>query len=196
LTVVLDYGMGNLRSVQKAVEHLGSECRIQPNLDGATKLIIPGVGAFGVAMQRLRPLAAEIKGYIASGEPLLGVCLGQQVLFQRSEEHGKNEGLGVLNGTVRYLHRAPGNKVPNVGWCSVNARAGSKLFEGVQEGSQFYFVHSLYTDCEDQADVAAVAPHAVPFPAAIERGRLWATQFHPEKSGAAGLRVLENFLQC
>jgi glutamine amidotransferase len=196
LTVVLDYGMGNLRSVQKAVEHLGFECRVQPDLRGARRLIIPGVGAFGSAMERLGPIAEEIKAFIASGAPLLGVCLGQQVLFESGHEYGDHRGLGVLKGTVRYLHPAPGNKVPNVGWCSVKARAGSKMFEGVQEGAQYYFVHSLYTDCAEPSDVAAVAEHAAPFPAAVERGSIWATQFHPEKSGSAGLKVLENFLKC
>jgi glutamine amidotransferase len=196
LTVVLDYGMGNIRSVQKAVAHLGFECRVQADLAGASRLIIPGVGAFGAAMARIAPLADEIRDRVSAGMPLMGLCLGQQLLFESSEEHGRHVGLGLLRGTVRYLAPSPGNKVPNIGWCPVSARQGSGLFRGVPPETQFYFVHSLYTDCADPGDVAAMAEHSAPFPAAVEHGNVWATQFHPEKSGRAGLQVLRNFLEC
>jgi glutamine amidotransferase len=196
LTVLLDYGMGNLRSVQKAVEHLGHQCRIQSDLEGASKLVLPGVGAFGAAMGRLAPIADEIRSLVSQGVPLLGLCLGQQLLFEESEEHGAHKGLRILKGTVRYLQSSPGNKVPNVGWCGVEPRAGSRLFRTVPPDSQFYFVHSLYTDCAEQGDVAATARHTGSFAAAVEHDNVWATQFHPEKSGEAGLRVLRNFLEC
>ena len=196
MTVVLDYGMGNLRSVQKAVEFLGHECNIQTDLSGATRVIIPGVGAFGAAMERIAPLAGEIAAFVRSGRPLLGICLGQQLLFERSEEHGGCEGLGILSGTVRYLQKGEGCKVPNIGWSAISPRQGSLLLKGTSENEQVYFVHSLYTDCTDENDVAATAEHSAPFPAAVERGNVWATQFHPEKSGAVGLNILRNFLEC
>ncbi len=196
MTVILDYGMGNLRSVQKAVEHLGFECRIQPNLDGATKLIIPGVGAFGAAMQRLAPIANDVRSLARSGVPILGLCLGQQLLFESSEEHGDHRGIGILRGSVRYLQPSARNKVPNIGWCRLEPKQGSRLFDGVTPDSQFYFVHSLYTECADSGDVAAMADHTLSFAAAVEHENVWATQFHPEKSGEAGLRVLRNFLEC
>ncbi len=196
MTVVLDYGMGNLRSVQKAVEHLGFECKVQQDLKNASKLIIPGVGAFGAAMQRLAPLSAEIRKLASDGVPVMGLCLGQQLLFESSEEHGDHEGIGILRGSVRYLHASAGNKVPNIGWCRAEPKQGSRLFDGVPLDSQFYFVHSLYTECTDAGDVAATAAHTRPFAAAIEHENVWATQFHPEKSGEAGLIVLRNFLKC
>ena len=196
MTVVLDYGMGNLRSVQKAVEFLGHECKIQTDLSGATRVIIPGVGAFGAAMERIAPLAGEIEAFVRSGRPLLGICLGQQLLFERSEEHGGCTGLGVIPGTVKYLQKGEGCKVPNIGWSSISPREGSLLLKGTGENEQVYFVHSLYTDCTDANDVAATAEHSVTFTAAVERGNVWATQFHPEKSGTVGLNILRNFLEC
>lgn len=196
MTVLLDYGMGNLRSVQKAVEHLGYSCSVRSDVEGATKIIVPGVGAFGAAMQRIAPIADSIKVHARGGTPIMGLCLGQQLLFERSTEHGSHEGLGVLAGTVEYLEPSAGNKVPNIGWCPVDAKSGSRLFEGVAPESQFYFVHSLYTRCADEGDVAAMAGHTQPFAAAVEHGNVWATQFHPEKSGEAGLQVLRNFLRC
>lgn len=196
MTVVLDYGMGNLRSVQKAVEHLGHACAIQGFVGDAERLIIPGVGAFGAAMERIGPLADEIKAYVQSGRPLLGICLGQQLLFEHSEEHGGCAGLGILPGTVRYLQKGDGCKVPNIGWSAISPRDGSLLLKGTSADEQVYFVHSLYTDCSDETDVAATAEHSAPFPAAIERDNVWATQFHPEKSGKVGLKILRNFLEC
>jgi glutamine amidotransferase len=193
LIVVLDYGMGNLRSVQKAIEHLGFTCRVQTDLAGASKLVIPGVGAFGAAMDRIGRLRDDIQGFAG---PILGICLGQQLLFDKSLEHGEHEGLGLVRGEVKYLEPSPGNKVPNIGWAPVESRPGSLLFRGVEPGSHYYFVHSLYTCATDAEDVAATSMHTQPFAAAIERGNVFATQFHPEKSGIAGLRVLENFLKC
>jgi glutamine amidotransferase len=195
LIAILDYGMGNLRSVQKAVEHLGAEARIQPHLLGAEKLILPGVGAFGPAMERLAPLAEDIRAWAAAGQPLLGICLGQQLLFEASEENGVHAGLGILPGRVRRLP-GEGLKVPHVGWSPARPRPGSRLFAGTQDDAWYYFVHSFYTDCENQDDLAAETEYGLRFASAVERGLVWGAQFHPEKSGDAGLRLLENFIKC
>lgn len=195
MTVVLDYGMGNLRSVQKAVEHLGFPCSVSQSLSGAEKLIVPGVGAFGAAMERLAPLRSEIASFVRGGGPLLGICLGQQLLFEKGLEHGEHQGLGLLGGTVRYLAPSPGNKVPNIGWCTARPVEPTQVFTGVEEGAQFYFVHSLYTECSPEV-VAGTADHTRPFAAAVRSDNVWGTQFHPEKSGACGLQVLRNFLTC
>ncbi|HVL39580.1 MAG TPA: imidazole glycerol phosphate synthase subunit HisH [Fimbriimonadaceae bacterium] len=196
MTVILDYGMGNLRSVERAVRHLGFDCVIQPHLKGARRLILPGVGAFGAAMQRLEPLSGEIGAFVADGSPLLGICLGQQLLFQESEEHGRSTGLSLLPGTVRYLPPDRGLKVPHIGWNGLVPSFESRLMKGVAEGEAVYFVHSLYTACADPSDVAAEAEYIVPFAAAVERENVFGVQFHPEKSGETGLKILRNFLQC
>ena len=196
MITILDYGINNLSSVRKAVSYLGFEAQIRPDLQGATKLIIPGVGAFGKAMEHLRPLRDEIRAFAASGHPLLGICLGQQLLFDSSEELGQFEGLGVVPGRVKYLPPSPDIKIPNMGWSPIRFVKDSGLAEGFVDGSQVYFVHSLYTECQDSADIAAVASHGIEFPAAIQRGNVWGTQFHPEKSSAVGLRILQNFLAC
>ncbi len=190
---ILDYGMGNLRSVEKAVEALGHPVRVSPDLGGAERLILPGVGAFGAAMERLAPLRPAIRAFAASGKPLLGICLGQQLLFERSEEFGDHEGLGLLKGSVRYLPSGEGRKIPLIGWCRVEVR-DPVLGAGVAPEDEFYFVHSLYTDAADPADVALTAEYGRTFPAAVRRGHVWGAQFHPEKSGPAGLRLLNNFL--
>ncbi|MCW5940940.1 MAG: imidazole glycerol phosphate synthase subunit HisH [Fimbriimonadaceae bacterium] len=193
MIVVLDYGMGNLRSVEKAIDFLGYPCSVQPTLTGATKLVIPGVGAFAKAMEHLGPLADEIRAFARSGNPLLGICLGQQLLFDESEEMGRARGLGLLPGRVRYLPKTEGLKVPHMGWNALKVR--DKIFlSGIDPGSQVYFVHSLYTDCEDPDCVAATTEYGIEFPAAVRRDNVWGTQFHPEKSGIIGLAILRNFL--
>lgn len=196
MTVVLDYGMGNLRSVQKALEYLGHTCQVQSDLAGAKRLIIPGVGAFGAAMERLEPLRESLTEFARSGRPVLGICLGQQLLFDTSEEMGSHRGLGLLPGKVRFFHRSAGLKVPHMGWSPLESVAGNPLVHGVAAGEQVYFVHSLWTEVEDPEHVAAWAEYGVRFPAAVCRDNVWGCQFHPEKSGAVGLRILENFLSC
>lgn len=196
MIVVLDYGMGNLRSVERAISFLGYSCRIQPDLRGAEKLVIPGVGAFGAAMERIQPLANEIRSFAKGGGPLLGICLGQQLLMERSEEIGEHTGLGLIAGNVRYLPSLPGIKIPHVGWNSLMFPKELELTKGVSEWDQVYFVHSLYTECADAGDVAAHSEHGITFPAAVCRGSVCATQFHPEKSGEVGLRILSNWLKC
>lgn len=196
MTVVLDYGINNLRSVEKAIEFLGFKCRVQSDIAGASKLVIPGVGAFATAMARLQPIAQEIRDFAAKGNPLLGICLGQQLLFDSSEEFGSHEGLGLIPGRVVYFNRAAGLKVPHIGWSPVSFRSGSKLGEGLHPGDRVYFVHSLYTVCENPEHVAAETTYGVEFASSVRRGNVFGTQFHPEKSGDVGLQVLRNFLEC
>jgi imidazole glycerol-phosphate synthase subunit HisH len=196
LTVILDYGMGNLRSVEKAVEFIGYPVRVQSNLDNVTKLIIPGVGAFGAAMERLSPLRGEIVALAQSGIPIFGICLGQQLLFERSEEMGEHNGLGLIAGEVLYLPRDLGLKVPHVGWSPLTPVQPTGPTAGIKAGEQVYFVHSLYTRCDDPSDIAATAQYGLVFPAAVRRANVWGCQFHPEKSGDVGLRILRNFMEC
>lgn len=196
MIVILDYGMGNLRSVERAVRHLGYECEIQPTLHGASKVILPGVGAFGAAMDRLHPLRNDLRRFTAEGSPLLGICLGQQLLFERSEELGATEGLGILPGEVRYLPPGEGLKIPHMGWNEVMFAEEAQLGQSFPAGGQVYFVHSLYTACADPRMVAGTTTYGITFPSVIEAKNVWATQFHPEKSGEVGLRILENFLRC
>lgn len=189
---VLDYGMGNLRSVLKAFESFGASVRLVENLQGIERLVIPGVGAFGAAIERLGPMRDEIRAFAAGGAPVLGICLGQQLLFDESEEMGRHRGLGLIPGAVRYLP-AEGRKVPHMGWSPLSYRRNDAVVVDAVEGEQVYFVHSLYTDCADPADVAATAEYGVEFPAMVARGNVWGAQFHPEKSGAVGLRMLQRF---
>lgn len=188
--------MGNLGSVVRAVRHLGFECEIRPNLEGAEKLIVPGVGAFGAAMERIGPLADQIRRFASQGRPILGICLGQQLFFEESEEIGTHRGLGLLRGRVRYFPEGLGVKVPHIGWNAPVWNRSDGLAEGGKSGDQTYFVHSLITECADPADIAATTNHGVEFVSAVMRDNVWATQFHPEKSGDVGLRILRNFLQC
>ncbi|MDI9635633.1 imidazole glycerol phosphate synthase subunit HisH [Kamptonema cortianum] len=195
MTVILDYGLGNLRSVQKACEHLGAQAHIQSSLEGASRLILPGVGAFGTAMQRLAPFASEVRKFAISGRPIMGICLGQQLLFESSEEYGSHEGLGILEGKVKYLPERTGLKLPQIGWNSLQPGNDDVLLNGVAAGSNVYFVHSLYTDCADPSVVAAWTEYGIRYASAVRNGNVWGAQFHPEKSGAVGLRILKNFLE-
>lgn len=196
MITILDYGMGNLRSVEKALESLEAECRITDSLTGCEKLIIPGVGAFGAAMERIAPLADEIRAFAAGGGPVMGICLGQQLLFESSEELGEHVGLGLIPGRVRYLPRDLGLKVPHMGWSPLTIRRAEGPATVVQAGEQVYFVHSLYTDCADPNDTVAEAEYGVRFPAMVQRNNVWGAQFHPEKSGEVGLRILRSFIEC
>jgi glutamine amidotransferase len=196
LTIILDYGMGNIRSVQQALTAVGAESRVQSDLSGASRLIIPGVGAFGAAMERIRPLAADIRRAAADGMPILGLCLGQQLLFEVSEERGTHTGLGLLAGNVAYLPPAVGIKIPHIGWNGLTYLKSDGPLASGQTGEQVYFVHSLVTLCADPSDVVATSTHGVDFAAAVGRKNIWGCQFHPEKSGAVGLRMLRRFMEC
>lgn len=188
--------MGNLRSVEKAVEFLGFECRIQPNLKGATKVILPGVGAFGAAMSKLAHLANDIRSFAREGGPLMGICLGQQLLFETSEEMGVHKGLGLVPGRVKYFPADMGLKIPHMGWNELKFLRSDGIGEGAAAGEQVYFVHSLYCDGSEPGDIAAESTYGLTFTAAVQRGNVWGAQFHPEKSGDVGLRILGNFLRC
>jgi glutamine amidotransferase len=194
--LVLDYGMGNLRSVEKALEHVGARAAIGADpgdVRAADGLILPGVGAFPRAMERIRATGLDelIAERAAAGTPILGICLGMQLLFDRSEELGGAEGLGLLPGPVTMLD-APGLKVPNIGWAPVRWERESRLAEGIPSGTPFYLVHSFVAR-PAAGDALGTAEYGERFVCAAERGVVFGVQFHPEKSSAAGLSLLANF---
>ena len=190
---IVDYGMGNLRSVLKAIEFLGGGAGVyteQSALDGCDKLILPGVGSFGAGMENLRRggLDEYVRRRAADGTPVLGICLGMQFLLEESYEDGVWKGLGIVPGrVVRFTE----GKIPQIGWNRV-FRLRTPLFDGIAEDSRFYFVHSYRADCAD-AYAAAMTDYFVDYPSAVWSGSAYGVQFHPEKSGAAGLRLLQNF---
>ena len=192
---MLDYGSGNLRSAQRALERVGAEVVVTADRSAALDadgLVVPGVGAFAACMAGLRDVdgPATIAARLRAGRPLLGICVGMQVLFDAGVEHGvETDGLGVLPGRVESL-RAP--VLPHMGWNTVTPPAGSVLFGGIAEGTRFYFVHSYAAHTTDGA--VTIAHHGEDFVAAVENGVVSATQFHPEKSGDAGATLLENWL--
>ena len=195
---IIDYQMGNLRSVQKAFETVGHEAIISNKLTDiaqADKLVLPGVGAFRDAIRevRNRDLVTPIKDAIESARPFLGICLGLQMLFDVSYEYGEYEGLGILPGTVVKFEIPPELKVPHMGWNRIHIRQSAPLLDGIEDESHFYFVHSYYVCPTDGSFVAAEASYPDPFCAMVWRDNLFATQFHPEKSQKDGLRLLKNF---
>jgi glutamine amidotransferase len=194
---LVDYGMGNRRSVEKALEHVGARvARTADHRDlrAADALVVPGVGAFPEAMRRLRRdgLDELVREQAEAGVPVLGLCLGMQLLFSRSEEHEGAEGLGLLPGAVTRL-RAPGLKVPHIGWHTVTFERPSALTEGLGEAATFYHVHSLVPRPEDPADVVGRGDYGERFVSIVERGNVMGAQFHPEKSSRDGLALLRNF---
>jgi glutamine amidotransferase len=193
---IIDYGMGNLHSVSKAVERLGYDALVTSNPDeimAADGAILPGVGAFGDAMDNLREtgLKDTVLRYAESGKPLLGICLGMQLLFAESEEHGKHEGLNLLPGKV-IRFRGP-YKVPHMGWNKLSFRKSSPLLDGLEEG-HVYFVHSYHAIPEQTADLLATTDYYQAVTAIVGRDNVYGMQFHPEKSGELGMRLLERFL--
>jgi glutamine amidotransferase len=198
MIAIIDYGMGNLRSVQKGFERVGHAATITNDpavVAGANKVVLPGVGAFGDAMAELqrRGLVEAVRGAIDSGRPFLGICLGLQLLFDVGHEGGRQEGLGVLRGEVVRFDLPAGYKVPHMGWNQLAVRRPAPLLKGLAEGTHVYFVHSYYVVPADPSVVAAEASYPAPFTAMIWRDNLFATQFHPEKSQAHGLAILRNF---
>jgi glutamine amidotransferase len=196
--VIVDYGMANLRSVQKAFEKVGAAAEItsDPNRIGAaSKLVLPGVGAFRDAIAHLRDarVADPIEDHIGKGRPFLGICLGLQLLFTRSHEDGNYPGLDLFPGDVVRFPTKPGLKVPHMGWNQLRFRKPCPLFAGLDSGAAVYFVHSYYPEPLDRSIVAAEANYPTPFTAAIWRDNVYATQFHPEKSQSVGLTMLRNF---
>lgn len=198
---VVDYGAGNLRSVLHALGHLGMDdirlAQSPDELDGANKIILPGVGAFGAGMAQLREqgLIEPIKAALADGVPYLGICLGMQFLFESSDEMGDHVGFGVLPGNVTRFPERPGLKVPHMGWNQLTVTRPTPLFDRLGDGDYAYFVHSYYCVPEEQSDVIATVTYGDPFAVAVQRDNIYGVQFHPEKSQRTGLRILENFLR-
>ena len=195
--IILDYGAGNLRSVVRAVERVGARpevASVPAALDEADVVILPGVGAAADTMHNLRELKLvdPVREYIAADRPFLGVCMGLQALMTVSEEGGEHACLDVLAGRVVRL--PDGRKIPHMGWNAVEQRRETPLFDGIPNGAHFYFVHSYYCDMAHEDEVVATVEYGTDVTAVVERGRLAATQFHPEKSGAYGLRIYQNFL--
>lgn len=198
MITIIDYGMGNLRSVAKALEALGVESEVTADprrIAAATHVILPGVGAFGDAMAELnkRGLTGPTVEYARSGRPFIGICLGMQLLFEESEESPGVKGLGLITGSVRRFE--PGLKVPHMGWNTVRQARPSRIFKGVPDNEYFYFVHSYYVEPAPGSESAAagMTAYGIEFPAVLSHGNIFGTQFHPEKSQARGLKMLENF---
>jgi imidazole glycerol-phosphate synthase subunit HisH len=196
MIAVVDYGRGNLGSVEKAFTRVGMPAVVTQDpavVDRAEAVVLPGDGAFHDAMGNLQALGliASLRACFDSARPFLGICLGYQLLFTESEEFGQGKGLDVIPGAVR---RFPGTlKVPHMGWNQVEHRGDLRLFDGIPSGAHFYFVHSYYPETTDDSLQVASCTYGLTFPAAVGRGPLFATQFHPEKSQRWGIRLLENF---
>jgi glutamine amidotransferase len=200
MIAIIDYQMGNLRSVQKGFEKVGHQATITSDpavLADADKVVLPGVGAMADAMKELkrRDLIGPIHAAIDSGKPFLGICLGLQLLFETSYEDGTHEGLGVLAGEVVRFDLPAGFKVPHMGWNQLNIVRPTPILDGLESGTHVYFVHSYYVVPSDPEVIATETDYGRPFCSMIRRGNLYATQFHPEKSQADGLRILKNFAE-
>lgn len=199
MIAILDYDAGNIKSVEKAVQLLGQEVTItrdRREVLNADKVILPGVGAFGDAMGKIRQygLYEVIHEVVEQGTPFLGICLGLQLLFERSEESPGVEGLGILKGEILRIPETPGLKIPHMGWNSLEFRNNGRLFENLQEESYVYFVHSYYLRAADEKIVTAVTEYGTQIHASVEQGNVFACQFHPEKSSDAGIQILKNFV--
>ncbi len=205
---IIDYGMGNLRNVEKALARVGGQPRIiasPEEADGARALVLPGVGAFGQAMDRLTESGFDrlVKDWVRADRPFLGICLGLQLLFTESEEFGPVSGLDLVSGRVVRFRGpafepdgdAPGLKVPHMGWNRLNIVNPHALLEGVLEDAMAYFVHSYYCAPDDPGWTAVTTDHGIEFTSAVARGNVFASQFHPEKSGDLGLTMLTNFVR-
>lgn len=199
MIAIIDYDAGNLRSVEKALLSIGEETIVTRNHDeilAADKVVLPGVGAFGDAMRKLHEykLVDTIHEAVDSGKPFLGICLGLQLLFRRSDESEGVEGLSILPGEILRIPDAPGIKIPHIGWNSLSVSKGAKLFEGLGESPYVYFVHSYYLKADDESIVAATAEYGgTLIHASVQRDNVYACQFHPEKSGSVGMQILKNF---
>ncbi len=197
---IIDYDAGNIKSVEKALLHLGQEAVITRDPEiilNSDKIILPGVGAFGDAMDRLRSYSLDkvIKEAVEKKIPFLGICLGLQLLFDSSEEAPGVKGLGILPGKIIRFPETEGYKIPHMGWNSIHIKEGAKLFKEVPQDSYVYFVHSYYLEAENPEDVAAKAEYITEIHASVEHENVYACQFHPEKSSAVGLQILKNFVE-
>ena len=200
MIAIIDYDAGNIRSVEKALLLLGQEVKITSDakeIQTADKVILPGVGAFGDAMENLksRGLNTVIHQVVEQGTPFLGICLGLQLLFERSDEAPGVDGLGILKGEIVRIPAAEGLKIPHMGWNSLHLSHNGRLFEGIKEGSYVYFVHSYYLKVQDEEIVKASTKYGVNIHASVEKDNVFACQFHPEKSSEVGLQILKNFVK-
>ncbi len=198
MIAIIDYDAGNLRSVEKALHSLGEKAVVTRDRDvilNADKVILPGVGAFGDAMANLRRfgLVEVIKEVVAKGTPFLGICLGLQLLFERSDESQGVEGLGILKGEILRIPDCEGLKIPHMGWNSLDITPGATLFQGIGAHPYVYFVHSYYLKAAEESVVAATTEYSTHIHASVEKDNVFACQFHPEKSGRTGLAILKNF---
>ena len=198
MIAILDYDAGNLKSVEKALKFLGQESivtRDRKEILAADKVILPGVGAFGVAMENLKKYELDkvIKEVVEKKTPFLGICLGLQLLFEGSEESSGVEGLHILDGEIVKIPEAPGLKIPHIGWNSLLLQNDGRLFQGIPQETFVYFVHSFYLKAKEERIVKAVTEYGVRIHASVEKENVFACQFHPEKSSSIGLKMLENF---
>ena len=198
MIAVIDYGAGNLQSVKKAFDFLGAESVITDNpetINACDRVLLPGVGSFGDAMDSMHKsgLVETVKQNALSGKPFLGICLGLQLLFEESEESPGVKGLGIFKGKIKKFSSDMGLKIPHIGWNSLEIKQKDTLFKNVPENSYVYFVHSYYLHAEDEEDVATVTNYGIDFHSAVGKNNIFATQFHPEKSGDVGLQILKNF---
>ena len=198
MITVVDYGMGNLRSVAKALEKVGLDVKVSSDPEdvlNSKAIVVPGVGAFGDAMHNLDRLGLldPVIRSIESGKPYLGICLGLQILFEYGYEFGEHKGLGVLRGKVIRFENREGFKVPHMGWNQVWIKQKDGLFSDIKDGEYYYFVHSFYAVPSEERYIASTTDYITEFCSAVQKGNVWAVQFHPEKSQKAGLKLLENF---
>ena len=200
MIAIIDYDAGNIKSVEKAIQYLGEDAVITRDRDlilNSDKVILPGVGSFGDAMAKIREydLVNTIYDVVDKKTPFLGICLGLQLLFKTSEESEGVTGLGLLDGRIIRIPDAPGLKIPHMGWNSLNIKPGATLFQGIEDQSYVYFVHSYYLQAEHEEDVAATTVYSTKIHASVEHENIYACQFHPEKSSDIGIQILKNFVE-
>jgi len=196
MLIVIDYNVGNVRSVCNAFHHIGCEAKLScepQDIQTAAGLVLPGVAAFGYAVNALGPLAETIKKAALGGKPLLGICVGYQMLFDQGVEFGCHAGLGLVSGNIVPIPTT--QIVPHMGWNLVRLPKDMDLFAGLEKEKHFYFAHSFYADVTDAQARIAYTDYGFPLPASVQKGNIYGTQFHPEKSGKTGLKVLQNFAQ-
>ncbi len=200
MIAIIDYGAGNIQSVYKALRFIGAQCVVTGDKDvilNADGAILPGVGAFGDCMENMESTGAKqaVLDFIKTGKPFLGICLGLQLLFPESEESEGVEGLDVLKGKIRRIPSGEGLKIPHMGWNNIEIKNNSGIFKGIEGSPYVYFVHSYFLDAEDKGIVSATTEYGVTIDAAVSCKNVTATQFHPEKSGETGLKMLRNFVE-
>ena len=200
MIAIIDYNAGNLKSVEKALHFLGEDCVITRNfheIKTADKVILPGVGAFGDAMEQLKKYELDkvIHQVTAENKPFLGICLGLQLLFEGSDESQGVEGLHVLDGQILRIPDQSGLKIPHIGWNSLHLQNDGRLFAGLEENPYVYFVHSYYLEAADPSIVTATTEYGTLIHASVEKGNIFACQFHPEKSSRVGMKILQNFIE-